>query len=41
MALNAAHERRYYEGVQGMKGEEGELFGAYLLFFSTLEPRVE
>ncbi|KAJ1487524.1 hypothetical protein T484DRAFT_1786460, partial [Baffinella frigidus] len=32
VALNAAHERRYYEGVQGMKGEEGELFGIRNLF---------
>jgi superfamily II DNA/RNA helicase len=27
IVMNAAHERRYFKGVQGLKGEEGELFG--------------
>ena len=27
LVMNASHERRYFKGVQGLKGEEGELFG--------------
>jgi len=27
IVMNASHERRYFKGVQGLKGEEGELFG--------------
>jgi hypothetical protein len=28
VGLKGASERRYYAGVQGKKGEEGEIFGA-------------
>mmetsp|Transcript_120 Transcript_120/g.208 ORF Transcript_120/g.208 Transcript_120/m.208 type:complete len:338 (-) Transcript_120:38-1051(-) len=27
IAVNASREKRYYNGIQGVKGEEGELFG--------------
>ena len=27
IVMKGSHERRYFEGVQGVKGQEGELFG--------------
>ncbi len=31
IGLEGKHERRYFNGVQGQKGQEGELFGSYNL----------
>lgn len=36
-ATEGARERRYFEGVKGIKGEEGELWGLANLFKLTAE----